>query len=289
MRLQLNLEAKNVKPSKTSIIGYVAKIIRLDNDELIGETEILFGYSSLKWSKVFYINHEIESNFYLKVEIWNGTNNLGYASFSLNDVVETTNRGKKCENEINEGCGLVRMWAQESGCEEDSIATCQFRGLDIRNVDLGLLQLGKASPFFKLSKKHIYPSPVNDSRWQVVYQSERIERHLNPVWKEFSLNFEDLCNGNKHMTLKIEFYGWQKNGNHKKIGEVETTFGYLVSFKTTCGNADRTNALLLRDSYDDKYGDNYCAGSLVVLEAMNQSGKWVGSSLHQHAEGLDNV
>ena len=40
MRLQLNLEAKNVKPSKTSIIGYVAKIIRLDNDELIGETEM---------------------------------------------------------------------------------------------------------------------------------------------------------------------------------------------------------------------------------------------------------
>jgi len=66
MRLQLNLEAKNVKPSKNSVIGYFAEIIRLDNDELIGETEILFGHSHLKWSKVFYVDHEVESNFYFK-------------------------------------------------------------------------------------------------------------------------------------------------------------------------------------------------------------------------------
>jgi len=214
---------------------------------------------------------------------------LGYASFSLNEVVETTNQGKECENEINEGCGLMCMWAHESLSLQEGAATFQFRGLDIRNVDLGILQLGKASPFFKLSKKHIYPPPVNDTHWQVVYQSEKVERHLNPVWKEFMLNFEDLCNGNKNMTLKIEFYGWQKNGNHKKIGEVETTFESLVSFKATCGNADRTNALLLRDSYDDKYGDNYCAGTLVVLEAMNQPIK-VPSSLYrqQHPEEFCN-
>ena len=70
--------------------------------------------------------------------------------------------------------------------------------------------------FLEIYKLHYNPSGA--TRWQLVYRSEVIKNHLNPLWKEHSMPIEDFCEYDLDKLIKIQIWDWQKKGNHRGAG-----------------------------------------------------------------------
>lgn len=135
-------------------------------------------------------------------------------------------------------------------------------GLDFKNIESGILNLGAIDPYFELSKKYFNPSN-GTTHWQVVYRSEYIHNIINPYWDMFQLDLDKLCNG-EIMTkeLRITVYDYEKKSAHRFLGEIEgVTVQELVDSVTRGGNASRELALRVLDEKGN------VVGLLVVLKA----------------------
>ena len=117
----------------------------------------------------------------------------------------------------------------------------QFRGLDIKNVEPGLLGLGRSDPFVELSKKNA-DHVAGVVRWNVVHRSDHIKDHLNPFWSSFVVGLEQLCYNDLSWPIRVVVKDWQANGKHRVIGQFETTPQTLMSRVAVKGNADREMA-----------------------------------------------
>ena len=92
-------------------------------------------------------------------------------------------------------------------------------------------------------------------KWNVVYRSEFIKDHLNPLWKPTYLDIEKLCYGDLDRELKITVLDHGNNGKHDVIGEYLTTVAALQDLVSYKGNADREKAVKIGDEITNKtYG-----------------------------------
>jgi hypothetical protein len=146
--------------------------------------------------------------------------------------------------------------------ETNSMMIFQFRCLDVKNIESGILGFGKTDPYLEIAKIYSYPE-VGSRHVQAVYRSEVISNHLNPYFKQGAVNLEALCDGNQKMSLQISLWDY---GSRKRtlIGILETDLGGILESITKGGNGDKSGAL------------EFCAGGhrkmrvvghLVVLEA----------------------
>mmetsp|Transcript_29680 Transcript_29680/g.71451 ORF Transcript_29680/g.71451 Transcript_29680/m.71451 type:complete len:137 (-) Transcript_29680:95-505(-) len=131
----------------------------------------------------------------------------------------------------------------------------------MKNVEPGIFGLGRSDPFYEISKKDSDYS-VAHVKWNVVYRSETVHNHLNPLWDAASIGLEELCYGKLDWPLRIQVLDYNNNGKHTVIGEYETKVTELQSHISVKGNADRDQAIQL--GLEDK---NKTYGLLCVLEA----------------------
>lgn len=133
----------------------------------------------------------------------------------------------------------------------------QIRGLDMRNVESGLLGLNRSDCYFALEKKLIDHSS-GITRWKPIYRSNHIKDSLNPYWDAFYVDCEVLCNLDLDWPLRIAVFDHDKKCRHKEVGSVEVTASAMIRHKSVAGNnADRENAFQL----------NHGAGRICVLVA----------------------
>lgn len=142
-----------------------------------------------------------------------------------------------------------------------SIATLQFRLLDVKNIEPGILGLGRTDPFLEIQKKNVDPV-VGIINWITAYRTEHVHDNLNPVFKSFELSLEDLCYADDDWPLRIVVYDWQKNGKHRMLGMAQTSLNDLLEKKSKGGNADRSSALSVTIE-----GTETSIGLIVVLES----------------------
>lgn len=138
---------------------------------------------------------------------------------------------------------------------------CHIRGLDLENIEKGLLGLGAIDPYFELSKK--YNDPQHGiSRWTCVYRSEHIPNIINPYWHPFSINLEKICHGNISKELKITVWDSESGVRSDRwIGECTVSVEELMDRVTKCGNAGRDEAICILDEEHQE------VGLIVVLKA----------------------
>lgn len=147
----------------------------------------------------------------------------------------------------------------------------QFRALNVKNIEGGTfaLGLGRSDPFLTVSKKYNNPE-TGRIRWQRVYKSPVIMNHLNPLWEEFHIHLDDLCDDDMNRPLLIELWDYQSSGNHRLIGTVEASPNIFIARRSRIGNADRTQSLAFHPSDDShtKGKTRYdVVGELIVLHA----------------------
>jgi Ca2+-dependent lipid-binding protein len=213
----------------------------------IGKTHVQKNCTQVDWTTTLYVDTDPSIKTPILVEVWDAVGDdmanhrkLGQAEFEVVEVFTTP--GRMQTQALLKG-GQVEITVLES-IQGDLMTrvNLQIRGLDIRNVEPGLLGLGRSDPFFEIAKKNADPT-TGIVRWVTVYRSEYIENHLNPFWNDLSLTTEELCFCNPETSIRIAVRDHENSGKHKKIGQVETSLSSMIESIAFKGNADREKAL----------------------------------------------
>lgn len=138
----------------------------------------------------------------------------------------------------------------------------QFRLLDVKNIESGILGLGRTDPFLELQKKNVDPD-VGMIQWIVAHRTEHVNNNLNPVFGEFQMSVENLCYCDEEWLLRLVVKDYQKNGKHRQLGILETSLRDLREKISKGGNADRDSALPVMV----EGGKETTVGLVIVLKA----------------------
>merc|ERR1712232_1415565 len=185
---------------------------------------------------------------------------MGDVDVNLRDVYYSTLKGVPTNTGTSSG-GALTIWAQEYKETEQTIKL-HLRALDVKNIEANVLGLGRTDPFLEIYKKQYHESTV---RWQLIYRTEQVKNHLNPMWKEFQLSTGEFCDDDMDKEIKIELWDWEKSRIHRLVGALETTTNHLLEAKSERGNADRNKALPFLDDRS-RYGKSRSVGKLVVVD-----------------------
>eukprot|EP00980_Cylindrotheca_fusiformis_P020610 scaffold7679_cov134-Cylindrotheca_fusiformis.AAC.1 len=152
----------------------------------------------------------------------------------------------------------ITVWDEVKGKKDVKIGGAMFEATTVFRQPgrTASEQIGNKSTSKDYSVAHV--------KWNIVYRSETVYNHLNPLWKEVDMGLEELCYGKLDWPLKIQVLDHNSNGKHKVIGEYETTVEALQTHISVKGNADRGQAIQL--GQEDK---NKTYGLLCVLKATN--------------------
>jgi Ca2+-dependent lipid-binding protein len=237
----------------------------------IGKTEILKKTINPEWTKVLFF--ETDSSVYMpiKISIYDKHHGqkepefLGEASFEATEVFSAPGH---LQAHIMSPRGKAKIYVsvlESNQGVQEGYMELQLRGLDIRNVEAGILGLGRSDPFVEIAKKNAdHASGV--VRWNVVHRSPQIVNHLNPFWDEFSLSLEELCNNDLNWPIRIVVKDWQPNGRHRVIGLFETTPKILMERVAVRGNADRLAAFEIFKEGNATGGSGKSQGLVVVVK-----------------------
>jgi Ca2+-dependent lipid-binding protein len=260
------------------------------NGAEIGRTEVLPQNTDPEWARILFVEAEAAKITYVTVSIYDhntsiikkmaggaaGINTsmrsaashslLGEATFEVTEVNQSpghyqeqsllSKRSKLflsvLQSSSTRSVGTLTRGGLGQGGGGGRMVTLQFRGLDIRNVEPGLLGLGRSDPFLEIAKKNTDHN-AGIVRWNVVHRTEAINNHLNPFWKEFSMSLEELCDEDINSPLLISVLDLN-TGKNRKIGEFETTLAQLKERVAVKGNADREMAFPLGVDDCDTHG-----------------------------------
>jgi len=186
---------------------------------------------------------------------------MGEVEFDVKDVMEAKKNGKEKTIPVAGGSVIVHVQESIQG-PQTGFLTCQLRALDLKNTDSGFLGLGAIDPFFELSRKY-FDADEGYTGWHVVHRSQHVSDTINPLWEEFTYDFERLCSGNLDSSIKITLLNYEQNCQHATLGFCEMTVKQLLANVSRRGNADRNSGLALKvpDTDED------VTGLIIVLKA----------------------
>ena len=131
------------------------------------------------------------------------------------------------------------------------IFVANFSGKKLKNTD-GIF--GRSDPFLVIHRI------MEDGAWTKVWQNERIDNNLNPVWPISRIPMTALCNGDIDRPIKIETWDHQSNGKHQYMGCVETSVRGLVGSKGAPFDVIEADKKAKKASYVN-------SGTLIVANA----------------------
>ena len=107
--------------------------------------------------------------------------------------------------------------------EGNESITMQWGGVKLANVD-GWFD--KSDPFLRF-----FRTSAQGSDALLTYETKFIKDNLNPIWDQFTITSQKLCNGNKNAPITIECHDYEKSLKHKLIGKFTTTLNELIQGK----------------------------------------------------------
>jgi len=232
----------------------------------VGRTETIHSLQPSWTTHIIFNDYTPNINQYINVELYNKSSSdflLGSTTFHLQESLQKTSNGQQLEEKMNSNLGTILLFT-EPYYECHGTITVQLRCVNVKNMQHSLLGLSRSDPFFIIYKKRFYPL-IGITRWQAIYRSNYIKNHHHPIWKEFTIGLHQLFDGKKdNHSIKMELYDHHKNGNHKLIGELETSVNMLEKSITCCGNADLKKAIDFCDRRKNNRGVR--VAQMVVLK-----------------------
>lgn len=270
-RYQLTIEADKLKRVSSLRAGSPYAVVTVTGGsregDVLGMTEALDTLTHLRWSTIVFIETDPSTYLPISVEIFDKQENgkdekkMAVANFEVTSIYQSPVH-TQCE-ELNGGT-IVRATCIESvqgSLDQKSFATLQFRLLDVKNIESGILGLGRTDPFVEIQKKNVDPD-VGIVQWITAHRTEHVMDNLNPVFKAFDLPVEALCYCNEEWPLRLVVWDWQRNGKHRTLGCYETSLKDMQYKEAKGGNADRSSALPISIE-----GAPTTLGLIIVLKA----------------------
>ncbi|XP_065287258.2 copine-8-like isoform X3 [Dermacentor albipictus] len=75
---------------------------------------------------------------------------------------------------------------------------------------------GKSDPFLEFYRVS------EDNSYTAVFRTEVVKRQLNPTWRPFTIQMQQLSGGDQDRTIRVACYDWDLGGGHDLIGEFHT-------------------------------------------------------------------
>jgi len=301
MKLKISLKAEGIRKSAAArffrlYASPYAKVCFSNGEGAVGSEHFLVGRTETveknedpTWYKVVHVDYDPNVNLWIKVYVYDekkgfgsikSDKELGNVLVHVNDLYNTcVTTGDDYKIALGSSSGCLKLRAYESHDISQGI-NLQFRALHVENIEVGRLGLGVTDPFIEIYKKDYGTGPgtsfsTMDShgdsgrggeRWSLVYRSEYMKDHLNPLWKGFSVLLEDFCDNNLDKLIKIKLLDFGKRSENSLLGEVETTTRVVLQSVVKRGNGDRSKALEFI-SPNPYYNDTTSVGELLVLKA----------------------
>ncbi|XP_038067403.1 copine-8-like isoform X2 [Patiria miniata] len=192
-----------------------------------GRTEVIWNNLNPKFVKKFVIDYFFEEKQILKFELYDVDSKspdlskhdyLGHAVCTLGEIMGS--RGCKFTKFLSgpaKDSGSITIKGEElSDCRD--LITLQFKGDKLDKKDF----IGKSDPFL------VFHRCNEDLSYTICHKTEYIKKTLKPRWKSFNIMLRTLCNADKHRTIKVECFDWNRNGSHSLIGTFETSVSELA-------------------------------------------------------------
>ena len=77
-----------------------------------------------------------------------------------------------------------------------------------------------------------------------MHKSNVIVSSKKPSWPELNLKVKNICNNDYDRNMKIEFYNYKSNGNHKTIGCLYTSLNQLLNLEKEGNTYEVSNFIL---------------------------------------------
>eukprot|EP00484_Ammonia_sp_Unknown_P030953 CAMPEP_0197025690 /NCGR_PEP_ID=MMETSP1384-20130603/5939_1 /TAXON_ID=29189 /ORGANISM="Ammonia sp." /LENGTH=632 /DNA_ID=CAMNT_0042454251 /DNA_START=65 /DNA_END=1963 /DNA_ORIENTATION=+ len=203
----------------------------------IGRTEVQKDNEYPEFAKQFKLDYFFEEEQLLRFDVFDedkkGSQKLkdhdfiGSATVVLGELMHETgqivskplmNKGKRITNKKSKKYSSITVIAEKVAGHGNEMLTMQFSGKGLPKMD-GLF--GKSDPYFTISRTR------EDGKAIVIFKSEIIKSNLNPVWKQFTIESQKLCQCDPYRPLRITVYDWDKSGSDDLIGHVETNLNEL--------------------------------------------------------------
>lgn len=101
----------------------------------------------------------------------------------------------------------------------NSIVRIKFSGYNLDKKDF----LGKSDPLLEISRYQ------DGDRWMPVFKTDHVIQNVNPIWNEYEVSAQAICNGDLSSRLLVSCYDWNKSGKYSFIGSFETSLDELLS------------------------------------------------------------
>lgn len=264
MRIQIQLRAQNLKNAAGVFKGVsdpYAKVKLASNDEVIGETKSVKNCLNPEWIEPIYLQNLNDTH--ILVEVWDdnrGKEEDVLMGKTLVNIKEALEQPEITKDEELDGGGILKVHVVPSRKTSTSLVF-QFRCLDVKNIESGMLGFGKTDPYVEIAKVYNYPD-IGTKHVQAVYRSEVIPNHLNPFYEKAAINFEELCDGDQNMPLLISIWDYSSR-KRTLVGALETDTENLLAAVAE-GNGDKSRALRFVTM---GFRKTHVVAHLVVLEA----------------------
>mmetsp|Transcript_6279 Transcript_6279/g.9969 ORF Transcript_6279/g.9969 Transcript_6279/m.9969 type:complete len:275 (-) Transcript_6279:1791-2615(-) len=265
---QLTIEAEDVKRVSIRRRGSTYALVTISGTgpregDVLGKTEVLEDFADPRWSTPI-VMEESTSSMPIRVEILDSEDDDLLAEAEL-EVTFDDEAQTYCVDSPIGGARIQVTVVESVRGSMFGMVSMKFRMLDVKNVESGILGLGRSDPFVEVQKRASI-NPVSDDndgiKWIVAYRTRHVMDNLRPMFDEFRISMENLCYCDTKWPLRLVCYDWQRSGKHRVIGLVDTTLEELMRCVSTNGNADRSSALNIT-----KEGKTKSKGLLVILKA----------------------
>lgn len=205
----------------------------------VGRSEIVTNSLNPAWVKRFKIQYHFEEIQKLRARVFDADEHAqhDFAGETKDFVLADLMTSRKQQITLNltgqtkrgPATGMCMLRAEEMR-NQSGVVKMRCRGIKLANKD-GLF--GKSDPFIRVSRiptsaqslqsHHLHGR--NDNL--PIFKTEVVMNNLNPVWRDFSLSLNALCNGNLERPILFEVFDYDRDGSHDLIGSCTATVAEL--------------------------------------------------------------
>ncbi|PRP81401.1 hypothetical protein PROFUN_11022 [Planoprotostelium fungivorum] len=185
-------------------------------------TEIIKNDLSPVFGKAIDIEWTFEEIQRVRVDIFNTSSDglfsindlIGGVEFRVSDIVTASNSTIRA---ILRGFLIV---TSEEIREFGHTVKMRFEGAGLDRKDF----LGKSDPYLLINRRQ------SDAQlYTAVYRTEVIKNTLDPTWREFEMEVQNICNGNMARELNVQVFDWNRATQHEIIGSFKTTLNEMLN------------------------------------------------------------
>ncbi|KAH7973811.1 hypothetical protein HPB49_005322 [Dermacentor silvarum] len=137
---------------------------------------------------------------------------LGQVNCTLGELVAYQGTQVKLQlSGLPGNCGTILLTVEEVlDCKR--MVDMQWQGKKLDKKDW----FGKSDPFLEFYRVS------EDNSYTAVFRTEVVKRKLNPTWRPFTIQMQQLSGGDQDRTIRVACYDWDLGGGHDLIGEFHT-------------------------------------------------------------------